>query len=102
MVDGIGLMSSSVQTEAVMVPASDYEQLNAELGASVEQAQTAEQARDQAEAAYDSLVAAIMRGQHVQMDQMRYYVFCEGFARDCDQPRGGVARSDAGGATFWG
>ena len=77
---GVGLVHLASQTEEAVVAVSDYEELDAAMAASVEEAQHAAEAKCQAAAA-DGLVTAIINRKRIQMDSVRYNVmWCEGEA----------------------
>ena len=73
-----------------MVAASDYEELGIAMAASVEEAQEEARAKAYAKAAFDDLVMAILRRKRIQMDGVRYNVYCEGEAEGQPEPVGGV------------
>jgi len=80
LVPGVGLVHLASQTEEAVVAVSDYEELDAAMAASVEEAQHAAEAKCQATAA-DGLVTAIINRKRIQMDSVRYNVmWCEGEA----------------------
>ena len=77
LVPGVGLVHLASQTEEAVVAVSDYEELDAAMAASVEEAQHAAEAKCQATAA-DGLVTAIINRKRIQMDSVRYNVmWCE-------------------------
>ena len=73
-----GLVHTSVQTETAVVSASDFEELGASLAASVEETQQVQQALTKTSDAMDGLLVAIIRRKRIEMDGMRYNVWCEG------------------------
>ena len=85
-----GLMHTSVQTDEAIVPASDFEELGASLAASVEEAQQARQSLAKATKALDNLLVAIVRRRCIDMDGMRYNVYCEGEAAEQGTPHDDV------------
>ena len=88
-----GLMRAAVQTEESVVSASDYEQLGAPLAASVDEAQQAKMALAKKAAGMDGLLVAIVRRKRIDMDGMRYNVWCEGEAASLSEPPDGVCAS---------
>ena len=85
-----GLMHTSVQTDEAIVPASDFEELGASLAASVEEAQQARQSLAKVTKALDNLLVAIVRRRRIDMDGMRYNVYCEGEAAEQGTPHDDV------------
>ena len=75
-----GLKKAAVQTEEAFVSASDYEQLGTSLAASVDETQQAQVALAKKTADLDGLLVAIIRRKRIDMDGMRYNVWCEGEA----------------------
>ena len=72
------------------MPASDYKQLGDSLAASVDEAQQVKQALAKTTEAFDGLLVAIIRRKRIDMDGMRYNVWCEGEAAGLGEPQDGV------------
>ena len=85
-----GLKKAAVQTEEAFVSASDYEQLGTSLAASVDETQQAQVALAKKTADLDGLLVAIIRRKRIDMDGMRYNVWCEGEAVGLGELHDGV------------
>ena len=84
------MVDAETQTSMAVVAASDYEQLGIAMAASVDEAQQNAEAKAEAKAAWDDLVTAIIRRKRIQMDGVRYNVWCEGEADGRPEPVDGV------------
>ena len=88
---GFGVSNSSAQTDADnRVAAADYEQLGAAFKATVEEAEQASQALATKTEELAGLLVAIIRRKRIDMDGVRYNVWCEGEVDGLAAPQHGA------------